>query len=118
MSADLQKENEFNVTFYDADTGRLVEDVRYDFIVSDSSGHALTTRTNLHDPVQKVVFPGQGSYSLDISNIENLGESMLVPIQVSPEFPSVSSFLAPALIAGFISVRLATIYLERSSQTR
>ena len=112
-TADIRKENRFNVTFYDPDTGRLVEDVKYDFIMYDAAGHSLVTRLGVHDPAQEFSFLSAGSYTLDIANIEDLGEGISVPIQVTPEFPANSTVLAPALILGPVSVRLATIYLER-----
>lgn len=110
-AAAIQKQNKFNVTFYDPDTGKLLEDIEYDFIVSDASGNAAVTRLGQHDSGQTVIFPHQGSYSLNIKNIEGLGEDMKVPIQVSPEFP-IAGFLAPALIVAIAFAKLSKIYLD------
>ncbi len=104
----IGKANTFEIHFFDPDTHTQIEDVKYTLSIysNDSSsggGNKLEVqRTDQVATLQKFSFDKSGSYTIKIENIENLGESAVIPIQVSPEFPIVIGGLSVLLFTATI----------------
>jgi hypothetical protein len=99
---DIRKANTFEIHFIDPDTGIEIEDVKYGFSIYRDD-RAEIQRLDQVSTFQEVFFDEAGSYEIRIDNIEDLGEGVVVPIQVTPEFQSkvFLLFIAAAGIALF-----------------
>jgi hypothetical protein len=100
---DIGKANTFEIHFVDPDTGIEIEDIKYDFsIYRDDNNSPEIQRLDQVSTFQEVFFEEAGSYELRVDDIEDLGEQVIVPIQVTPEFhPKVvfTLFIAALAIA-------------------
>jgi hypothetical protein len=90
--ADLGASNTFALLFVEPETGKVVEDVAYDFVVTAESGGEIADRRSQTLAAQDVSFPEEGSYTIRVANIEGLGEDAEFSVRVTPEF-------TPALVA-------------------
>jgi hypothetical protein len=99
---DIGKANTFEIHFIDPDTGIEIEDVKYDISIYRDNRVEIQ-RLDQVSTFQEVLFEEAGSYEIRIEDIENLGEGVVVPIQVTPEFQSkvFLLFIAAAGIALF-----------------
>lgn len=77
--------NTFDIHFIDPDTGSEIEDIKYDFAIYRDDT-AEIQRLDQISIFQEFSFVEQGSYELRIDDIEDLGERVTIPIQVTPEF--------------------------------
>lgn len=93
--------NMFALTFVEPETGKVVEDVIYDFAVLSDDG-VIVDRRSQTLAVQDASFPQEGPYTIRVADIEGLGEDAEFAVRVTPEF-------SPALVAA-AGVALATIF--------
>lgn len=101
--AEIDRYNTFVLKFMDSDTGKEIQDVRYDLLLHSETQQELR-RVDQTSTVQEIRFSEPGSYVIEISDIEGLGENATIPIKVTPEFPSgiVLAFVAGmAVISAF-----------------
>ncbi len=84
---DISRANTFEIHFIDPETGIEIEDVKYDISIY-RDGRPEISRTDQVSTFQEVFFEEAGSYEIRIEDIEDLGEGVIVPIQVTPEFQS------------------------------
>src|SRR5919112_3621979 len=87
MPNDIGNVNKFEIHFIDPDTGSEIEDVKYDISIY-KDGRPKIQRLDQVSISQEFFFEEVGSYEIRIDDIEDLGEWVLVPIQVVPEFQS------------------------------
>lgn len=83
--ANINKENTFDLTFIDSNSGVRIENIIYDIMLFKDDQHI----TESHRPdqtanQQKFVFPDQGSYTLRFEKINNTGAGIDIPFQVLP----------------------------------
>jgi hypothetical protein len=92
---DIRRANTFEIHFIDPDTGIEIEDIKYDISIYRDN------RAQIQRLDQASTF--QGSYEIRIDDIEDMGEAVVIPIQVTPEFQSkvFLLFIAAAGIALF-----------------
>jgi len=102
--------NIFDIHFIEPETRQEIEDVRYDFSIY-MGDHREILRRNQTATHQEFNFYKSGSYEIRIDDIEGLGESALIPVHVTPEFP----ILNLVLIA--IPLVVATIVSRHNSNT-
>jgi hypothetical protein len=104
---DIGRVNTFEIHFVDPDTGIEIEDVKYDIsIYGDDS--AEIQRLDQVSTFQQFFFEEAGSYEIMIDDIEDLGEWVIVPIQVTPEFqPKVFLLFIAALGIAMLAARAA-----------
>jgi hypothetical protein len=100
---DIGRANTFEIHFIDPDTGIEIEDVKYDISIY-RDGRPEVSRSDQVSTFQEVFFEEAGSYEIRIEDIEDLGEGVIVPIQVTPEFHSEVFVL---FIASFVIAMLA-----------
>jgi hypothetical protein len=101
--AEIGSGNTFVICFLDSETGREVEDMRYDLLVfKDGSQSPEVRRAGQTATVQHLSFDEPGRYVVRIDDIDGLGEGAQLPIQVTPEFPL-------ALVAAAAAVGIAVI---------
>jgi predicted secreted protein with PEFG-CTERM motif len=99
------KENTFDLTFIDSNSGVQIEDVAYDIMLFKDDQHITEShRADQTARQQKYVFADQGSYTLRIENINNTGAGIDFAMQVIPEFP----FSIFALVIALVSTILIT----------
>ena len=98
----IRRANTFEIHFIDPDTDIEIEDVKYDISIYRND-RAEIQRFDQVSTFQEVFFEQAGSYEIRIEDIEDLGEGVIVPIQVTPEFQSkvFLLFIAAACIALF-----------------
>jgi hypothetical protein len=84
---DIRKANTFEIHFIDPDSGIEIEDIKYDISIYRDD-RAEIQRLDQVSTFQEVLFEEAGSYEIKIEDIEDLGEGVVVPIQVTPEFQS------------------------------
>ena len=84
---DIGRANTFEIHFFDPDTGIEIEDVKYDISIY-RDGRPEISRLDQVSTFQEVLFEEAGSYEIRIEDIEDLGEGVIIPIQVTPEFQS------------------------------
>lgn len=102
-SANIGKANTFDIRFIEPETGREIEDVKYN--ISIYNGNTREAQMTDQDSVQqKFSFNDSGSYTIKINNIEGLDENVSIPIQVTPEFPAGVLMLAATIIGAMIFV--------------
>ena len=83
---DIGSAHSFDIRFIEPETGEEVEEIVYDFsIYNDGSREVL--RRDQTATRQEFAFDEPGSYTIRIDDIEDLGERVAIPIQVTPEFP-------------------------------
>ena len=87
MPNDIGKVNNFEIHFIDPDTGSEIEDIKYDFSIYKDD-RAQIQRLDQVSISQEFFFEEMGSYEISIDDIEDLGERVTIPIQVTPEFQS------------------------------
>ena len=98
MPNDIGNVNKFEIHFIDPDTGSEIEDVKYDISIY-KDGRPKIQRLDQVSISQEFFFEEVGSYEIRIDDIEDLGERVLVPIQVVPEFqPPVLALSASAAL--------------------
>ena len=102
ISNDIGSANMFEIHFVDPDTGSEIEDIKYDISIYRDN-RAQIQRLDQASTFQEVFFEEAGSYEIRIDDIEDLGEGVVIPIQVTPEFQSkvFLLFIAAAGIALF-----------------
>jgi hypothetical protein len=103
---DIGSANTFDIRFIDPDTDSEIEDVKYDISIS-REGRPDFQRLDQISTFQEFSFEEQGSYEIRIGNIEDLGEGVTIPIQVTPEFrlEVFFMFVASCLGAAVIAAR-------------
>jgi hypothetical protein len=77
--------NRFDIRFIDPDTGSEIEDIKYDISIY-SDDEPEIRRLDQVSTFQEFSFKEEGSYEIRIEDIEDLGEGVTIPIQVTPEF--------------------------------
>jgi hypothetical protein len=82
---DIGSANTFDICFIDPDTDSEIEDVKYDISIY-RDGRLDLQRLDQISTFQEFSFGEQGSYEIRIEDIEDLGEGVTIPIQVTPEF--------------------------------
>lgn len=98
--ADLGQPNNFHIEIFDANQleSRDPMAVRFDIKIYQGDKYLRPAEPTGNNAVQNAdfshdytfVFLEAGSYSLAIEDIENQGEGVTIPIQVTPEFPIVT----------------------------
>lgn len=83
---DIGSAHVFDIRFIEPETGEEIEDVVYDFLIY-SGGDREVLRRDQTGGRQEFTFNNPGSYEVRINDIEDLGERVAIPIQVTPEFP-------------------------------
>jgi hypothetical protein len=101
--AELGAGNTFALLFVEPETGRVVEDVVYDFVVVSESGEELVDRSSQTLAVQDVSFQQEGSYTIRVANIEGLGEGAEFSVRVTPEFSPAIVAAAGVAVAVFVA---------------
>ena len=101
---DIGSANTFEIRFIEPETVVEIEDVVYDFSIY-SGDYREVLRRDQTATRQEFTFDGPGSYQIRIDDIEGLGERVLLPIEVTPEFPNgalvvVAAALAVVLLTG------------------
>lgn len=97
--------NMFDIHFIDPDTGSEIEDIKYDISIY-SDDEPEIRRLDQVSTFQEFSFEGEGSYEIRIEDIEDLGEGVTIPIQVTPEFRfELFLFSAAALCVAVIAAR-------------
>jgi hypothetical protein len=97
MPSDIGRVNNFEIHFIDPDTGREIEDIKYDFSIYKDDRREIQ-RLDQVSISQEVFFEEMGSYEISIDDIEDLDERVTVPIQVTPEFQSQIFVLSAAAL--------------------
>jgi hypothetical protein len=82
---DIGNVNKFEIHFFDPDTGSEIEDIKYDISIYKDDRPQLQKLDQVSIS-QEFFFEDPGSYEISIDNIEDLGERVTIPIQVTPEF--------------------------------
>jgi hypothetical protein len=102
---DIGRVNTFEIHFVDPDTDIEIEDIKYDIsIYRDDS--AEIQRLDQVSTFQEIFFEEAGSYEIRIDDIEDLGEWVIIPIQVTPEFqPKVFLIFIAALGIAMLAAR-------------
>lgn len=62
------------------------------------------------------VFPDQGSYNLTISNIRGTDEKVVIPIQVTPEFPLGVFVVIAGLLTSVITITRMSFVQPKSNR--
>jgi hypothetical protein len=85
ISNDIGSPNMFEIRFVDPDTGSEIEDIKFDISIY-RDGKPEIERLDQTSIFQEFFFEEVGSYEIRIEDIEDLGERVIVPIQVTSEF--------------------------------
>lgn len=107
---DIGSENIFNIEIKDAN-GDILNDATYDVMLFRGEQRLDEThRSAQTTSEQKYVFADEGSYTIRLENINSSGESeyIVIPIQVTPEFP----FGLLALVASTLGLALFMMRLR------
>jgi uncharacterized protein DUF6941 len=97
--------NRFDIRFIDPDTGSEIEDIKYDISIY-SDDEPEIRRLDQMSTFQEFSFEEEGSYEIRIEDIEDLGEGVTIPIQVTPEFRlELFLFSAVALCVAVIAAK-------------
>ena len=94
---DIGNINKFEIHFIDPDTGSEIEDIKYDISIF-KDGKPEIQRLEQLSISQDFFFEEAGSYEISIADIEDLGERVTIPIQVTPEFQSYIFVLTAAAL--------------------
>ncbi len=104
-SNDIGSPNNFEIYFVDPDTDSEIEGVKYDISIYRDARPEIQ-RLDQTSIFQQFFFEEVGSYEIRIDDIEDLGERVIIPIQVTPEFQfKVFVFAAAALSIGVLAAR-------------
>jgi predicted secreted protein with PEFG-CTERM motif len=98
---DIGRANTFDIRFIEPETGRKMEDMRYDISIYNGDMREVQ-RTDQDSLQQKFSFSETGSHTIRINNIDGLDENVSIPIQVTPEFPSGVLLVLAATIIGVV----------------
>ena len=104
-------------TFFDPDTGSEIEDIKYDISIYKDDRTQIQ-RLDQVSISQEFFFEAGGPYEISIDDIEDLGEGVTIPIQVTPEFQPQMFVLSAACGTGpsrASATRIVTIYLGTRS---
>jgi hypothetical protein len=95
--ADIGADNTFGIRFIEPETNIELEDIRYDILLfrGDNTVQQLR-RIDQTFLQQKFRFEEPGTYRIMINNIDGLDESVTIPIEVTPEFPTGAAALTAA----------------------
>jgi hypothetical protein len=105
---DIRRANTFEIHFIDPDTGIEIEDIKYDISIYRDDNSPEIQRLDQVSTFQEIFFEEAGSYEIRIDDIEDLGERIIVPIQVTPEFqPKVFLIFIAALGIAMLAARAA-----------
>jgi hypothetical protein len=105
---DIGRVNTFEIHFVDPDTGIEIEDIKYDISIYRDDNSPEIQRLDQVSTFQEIFFEEAGSYEIRIDDIEDLGERIIVPIQVTPEFqPKVFLIFIAALGIAMLAARAA-----------
>ena len=117
MPRDIGNVNNFEIHFIDPDTGSEIEGVKYDFSIY-KDGRPEIQRLDQVSISQEFFFEEVGSYEIIIDDIEDLGERVTIPIQVTPEFqPQIFGLSAAALgLAVLAIIAAAATAAQRQRQ--
>jgi hypothetical protein len=85
MPNEIGNKNKFEIHFFDPDTGSEIEDIKYDISIYRDYRLEIQ-RLDQVSISQDFFFEDAGSYEISIDDIEDLGERVIIPIQVTPEF--------------------------------
>ena len=110
--------NTFDVHFIDPDTGSEIEDIKYDISIyrDDDDKPEMRRLDQISTTIQQFSFEAQGSYEIRIDDIEDLGEGVIIPIQVTAEFQHelfVLTITAIGIALISATKQTVTIYLGR-----
>lgn len=94
--ADIGSAHVFDIRFIEPETGEEIEDISYDFSIYGNGDREVLWRDQTATR-QEFTFEEMGTYEIRIDDIDGLGEGVIVPIQVTPEFPIVMAALSVAL---------------------
>jgi hypothetical protein len=115
---DIGRPNMFEIHFIDPGTGIEIEEIKYDISINRYNDEKPEIqRLDQTSTFQEILFEEQGSYEIRIDDIEDLGEGVTVPIQVTTEFrPEILVlFVSVCLGVGIIAGRHNTNSLFRKS---
>jgi hypothetical protein len=112
MPSDIGNVNNFEIHFIDPDTGSEIEDVKYDFSIY-KDGRPEIQRLDQVSISQEFFFEETGSYEISIDDIEDLGERVTIPIQVTPEFQSKIFVLSAAALGLAVLAIAAAAQVQR-----
>jgi hypothetical protein len=98
---DIGRKNAFDIRFIEPETGEEIEDVLYDISIHRGGDREILRRDQTAT-MQEFTFDEPGSYEIRVDDIEDLGESVTIPLQVTPEFPPGTIALASAAIGATI----------------
>ena len=101
---DIGSANTFEISFIEPETVVEIEDVVYDFSIYNGDYREVLRRDQTATR-QEFTFDEPGSYQIRMDDIEGLGEGVVVPIEVTPEFTNgtlvaVAASLALVLLTG------------------
>lgn len=111
---DIGNANKFEIHFIDPDTGSEIEDVKYDISIY-KDGKPEIQRLDQVSISQEFFFEDAGSYAISLDDIEDLGERVTIPIQVTPEFQS-HIFVLSAAALGLAMLAIAATAAQRQRQ--
>jgi hypothetical protein len=98
ISNDIGSPNMFEIHFIDPDTRSEIEDIKYDISIYRDDKPEIQ-RLDQTSIFQEFFFDEVGSYEIRIEDIEDLGERVTLPIQVTSEF-QLESFVLSATALG------------------
>jgi hypothetical protein len=100
-SADIGADNTFGIRFIEPETNIELEDIRYDILLfrGDNTVQQLS-RIDQTSLQQKFRFEEPGTYRIMINDIDGLDETVTIPIEVTPEFPTGAAALTAATTIG------------------
>jgi hypothetical protein len=113
MPSDIGNINNFEIHYIDPDTGSEIEAIKYDFSIY-KDGRPQIQRLDQVSISQEFLFQEMGSYEISIDDIEDLGERVTIPIQVTPEFQS-QIFVLSASALGLAVLAIAA-FAQRQRQ--
>ena len=111
---DIGRPNLFEIHFIDPTTGIEIEEIKYDISINKDDTSEIE-RLNQISALQEFSFREQGSYQLRIDDIEDLGEGVTIPIQMTTEFDTdhLIIFISVCFTASAIAGRINTNNLFR-----
>lgn len=107
---DIGRKNSFEIGFVEPETREEIEDVLYDISVYRAGEREILLRDQTAI-LQEFIFDEPGSYEIRIDDIENLGERVIIPIQVTPEF----QLGGPSIVLAAFGVAVIAMILNSKS---
>lgn len=108
----LERDHVFSFTFIDPATGSELEDIQYNFVIKDKDGQQTLRRVDQVATEQRARFSEVGPHTIELEDIEGLGENATFTIQVTPEFPlNVLAAAAAGAVAVFM-VRCKSLFSQ------